>query len=349
MGLPQAVKPLIPADWISMKRQLPRLGRIAAQAALRALPCALGIVILGFFLLQLAPGDAVDVLTGEAGGATQETTQALRHHFGLDQPVLHQLASYLIGLAHGDLGWSARFNVPVTQLILQRLPGSLLLASSALLVSLAVGVVLGALMAAREGGLLDRLFSLAALLLYSLPSFWISLMLIVVFSIYLGWLPSGGSQTIGGPEGGLAGALDHLRYMVLPVLSLSLFYIAIYARLVRVAMIEAKAQDYVRTARAKGLSERRVLIRHVLRNALLPLTTVAGAHVGGMLSGGVVVETVYGWPGLGRLAFESVMGRDFRVLLGILLLSSLLVIVANTLVDILHGLLDPRVGAGHAA
>ena len=137
--------------------------------------------------------------------------------------------------------------------------------------------------------------------------------------------------------------------MVLPVTSLSLFYIAIYARLVRVAMIEAKAQDYVRTARAKGLSESRILIRHILRNALLPLTTVAGMHLGGMLGGGVVVEMVYGWPGLGRLAYESVMGRDFRVLLGILLLSSLLVIVANALVDILQGLLDPRVGVSHAA
>jgi peptide/nickel transport system permease protein len=273
----------------------------------------------------------------------------MRHHYGLDQPVISQLLAYLGGLAHGDLGWSARFGVPVTTLILQRLPGSLALASTALAASVLAGTALGVLMAAREGSWIDRGISSAAMLLYSLPSFWIGLMLIVLFSIHLGWLPSGGSQTIGGPEGGFAGWLDHLRYMVLPVISLSLFYVAIYARLVRVAMIDAKAQDYVRTARAKGLSERRILIRHILRNALLPLTTVAGMHVGGMLGGGVVVETIYGWPGLGRLAFESVMGRDFRVLLGILLLSSLLVIVANALVDILHGLLDPRVGVSRVA
>ncbi|WP_206238989.1 ABC transporter permease [Novosphingobium terrae] len=332
-----------------MKRHLPRLARIAGHAGLRALPTAIGIVILGFFLLQQAPGDAVDVLSGESGGISTQAAAALRHHAGLDQPVLTQLASYLTGLAHGDLGWSARFNVPVTSLILQRLPGSLLLSGTALVVSVLIGAALGALMAAREGGWADRGLSVAALLFYSLPSFWISLMLIVVFSIHLGWLPSGGSQTIGGPEDGVAGLLDRARYMVLPVTSLSLFYIAIYARLVRVAMIEAKAQDYVRTARAKGLSESRILIRHILRNALLPLTTVAGMHLGGMLGGGVVVETVYGWPGLGRLAYESVMGRDFRVLLGILLLSSLLVIVANALVDILQGLLDPRVGVSHAA
>jgi len=332
-----------------MKRHLPRLGRIAGHAGLRALPTAVGIVILGFFLLQLAPGDAVDVWAGEAGGATSQATDALRHHYGLDQPVLTQLLTYLSGLAHGNLGWSARFNVPVMALIMQRQPGSLLLSGTALVVSVLVGTALGALMAAREGRWIDRTLSAGAMLLYSLPSFWISLMLIVLFSIRLGWLPSGGSQTIGGPEGGLAGLLDRLRYMVLPVFSLSLFYIAIYARLVRVAMVEAKAQDYVRTARAKGLSERRILVRHILRNALLPLTTVAGMHVGGMLGGGVVVETIYGWPGLGRLAYESVMGRDFSVLLGILLLSSLLVIVANALVDILHGLLDPRVGVGHAA
>lgn len=340
---------LLPAEWILMKRHIPRLARIATHAAARALPSALGIVTLGFFLLQLAPGDAVDVLAGESGGATQEASDALRHHFGLDQPLLQQLLTYLSGLAHGDLGWSARFNVPVTQLILQRLPGSLMLAGAALVVSLAIGVALGVVMAAREGKAIDRVLSVGALLLYSVPSFWISLMLIVVFSIHLGWLPSGGSQTIGSAAQGLPAVLDRLRYMVLPVASLSLFYIAIYTRLVRVGMIEAKAQDYVRTARAKGLSERRILIRHVLRNALLPLTTVAGMHVGGLLGGGVVIETIYGWPGLGRLAFESVMGRDFRVLLGILLLSSLLVIVANTLVDILHGLLDPRVGVGHVA
>jgi len=332
-----------------MKRHLPRLARIASGAGLRALPTAIGIVIIGFLLLQVAPGDAADVWAGESGGGSIEATTAIRHQFGLDLPVLVQLRHYLWGLAHGDLGWSVRFAVPVTQLVFARLGGTLLLSGAALLVAVVTGVVLGVAMAANEGRWIDRALSVVVLLIYSLPSFWIGLMMIVVFSIHLGWFPSGGAETIGGPEDGLGWALDRARYMVLPVISLALFYVAIYARLVRVAMIEAKAQDYVRTARAKGLSERRILVRHILRNALLPLTTVAGMHVGGMLGGTVVVETIYGWPGLGRLAFESVMGRDFRVLLGILLLSSFLVILANALVDILHGLLDPRVGVSHAA
>jgi peptide/nickel transport system permease protein len=263
--------------------------------------------------------------------------------------VLTQLWAYLSNLVHGNLGWSPRYNMPVTQLIWDRVPESLVLTGAALVLALIVGVGLGAVMAAREGRLTDRLLSVLSLVFYSVPAFWIGLMLIVLFSIKLGWLPSGGAGTIGSSATGVAALLDKLRYMVLPTISLSLFYIAIYARLARVSMIEAKGQDFVRTARAKGLSERRILFRHVLRNALLPVTTVAGMHVGGMLGGSVVIETIYGWPGLGRLAYEAVMGRDFTVLLGILLFSSLLVIVANALVDVLHSILDPRVGGSDAA
>lgn len=327
---------------------LSRTARIAGRTGLHAVPTALGIVVISFFLLQLAPGDAVDVLAGESGSATAETMAQMRAHYGLDRPVYQQLLSYLSDLAHGNLGWSPRYNMPVTQLIFDRLPGSLLLAGSALVLALVVGVALGSVMASRAGRFADRALSIVSLIFYSVPAFWIGLMLIVLFSIKLGWLPSGGSETIGSSATGIAALLDRLRYMVLPTVSLSLFYIAIYARLARVSMIEAKGQDYVRTARAKGLGETHILIRHVLRNALIPLTTVAGMHVGGMLGGSVVIETVYGWPGLGRLAYEAVMGRDFTVLLGILLFSSLLVIVANALVDVLHGILDPRMGGNDA-
>ncbi|MCE7796146.1 ABC transporter permease [Sphingobium sufflavum] len=328
---------------------LSRTARIAVRTGLHALPTALGIVIISFLLLQFAPGDAVDVLAGEAGSATAEGMAEMRARYGLDQPVLTQLWAYLSNLVHGNLGWSPRYNMPVTQLIWDRVPESLVLTGAALVLALIVGIGLGAVMAAREGRLTDRLLSVLSLVFYSVPAFWIGLMLIVLFSIKLGWLPSGGAGTIGSSATGVAALLDKLRYMVLPTISLSLFYIAIYARLARVSMIEAKGQDFVRTARAKGLSERRILFRHVLRNALLPVTTVAGMHVGGMLGGSVVIETIYGWPGLGRLAYEAVMGRDFTVLLGILLFSSLLVIVANALVDVLHSILDPRVGGSDAA
>lgn len=322
-----------------------RLGRTLRRTLLQAIPTVLGIVILNFFLLQLAPGDAADVLAGEAGSATEESMAALRSRFGLDNPVLVQLGDYLNNLAHFSLGYSPRYGMPVADLIAQRLPGTLTLMAVALGIAIVLGVILGSVMAAFAGCIPDRLLSVFSLLFYSIPSFWIGLMLIVLFSVKLGWLPSGGAGTIGSRLTGFAALADKARYMILPATSLALFYVAIYARLTRASMLEVKNQDFVRTAYAKGLTAFGVTARHVLRNALIPITTMAGMHIGGILGGAVVVETVYSWPGLGRLAFEAVMGRDFTVLLGILLLSSLLVIVANAVVDLVHAWLDPRIGA----
>ncbi|RVH04516.1 ABC transporter permease [Sinorhizobium meliloti] len=322
-----------------------RIARTLRRTLLQAVPTILGIVILNFFLLQLAPGDAADVLAGEAGSATEESVAALRARFGLDSPVLEQLATYLGNLAQFSLGFSPRYGMPVADLIAQRLPGTLTLMAVALFIAILLGVVLGSLMASFAGRIPDRLLSIFSLLVYSIPSFWIGLMLIVLFSVKLGWLPSGGAATIGSQLKGFPALLDKARYMVLPATSLALFYVAIYARLTRAAMLEVKNHDFVRTAYAKGLTPFGVTARHILRNALIPITTMAGMHIGGMLGGAVVVETVYSWPGLGRLAFEAVMGRDFTVLLGILLLSSLLVIIANAAVDLVHAWLDPRIGA----
>jgi peptide/nickel transport system permease protein len=322
-----------------------RIARRLLRTGLQAIPTVLGIVILNFFLLKAAPGDAADAMAAESGSATEETMKALRHRFGLDNPVLVQLVDYLNNLAHFSLGFSPRYNMPVLDLIGQRLPGTLILMTVALVIAVLLGLFVGAVMAVFAGRLPDRLLSILSLLFYSTPGFWVGLMLIVVFSVNLGWLPSGGSGTIGSVLTGLPALLDQARFMILPATSLALFYVSVYARLTRAAMLEVKTQDYVRTARAKGLSASAVTIRHVLRNALIPITTLAGMHVGSMLGGAVVVETVYSWPGLGRLAFEAVMARDFTVLLGILLLSSLLVIVANVLVDLLHAWLDPRIGA----
>jgi len=322
-----------------------QMGRALRRTLLQAIPTTLGIVILNFFLLQLAPGDAADALAAEAGSATAESMAAIRERFGLDNPVLVQLFDYLNNLAHFSLGFSPRYGVPVAELIGQRLPGTLMLMGTALAIAILIGLTLGAIMATFSGRLPDRLISILSLLFYSIPGFWIGLMLILLFSVALGWLPSGGAGTIGSTRTGLAAFLDTARYMVLPATSLALFYVAIYARLTRAAMLEVKSQDFVRTARAKGVTPFFVTTRHVLRNALIPITTMAGMHIGSMLGGAVVVETVYSWPGLGRLAFEAVMGRDFTVLLGILLLSSLLVIIANAAVDLLHAWLDPRIGA----
>jgi len=313
------------------------------RTVLQAVPTVVVIVILNFFLLRLAPGDAADVLAGEAGSATVETMAAFRERFGLDLPALDQLLAYLGNLAHFSLGQSPRYNMPVASLIMQRLPNTLMLMLVALGLALAIGIAAGTVMASFVGRWADRALSVLALLFYSIPGFWVGLMLIVAFSVKLGWLPSGGAETIGSGFTGIDAVIDGLQHLILPALSLALFYVAIYARLTRGAMLEVASQDYVRTARAKGLSPFAVTTGHVLRNALLPVTTMAGIHLGGMMGGAVVVETVYSWPGLGRLAFEAVMGRDFQVLLGILLLSSLLVVAVNAVIDIVQAWLDPRI------
>ncbi|QKV51874.1 ABC transporter permease [Comamonas antarctica] len=320
-----------------------KAGRVLRRTLWQAVPTVIGVVILNFCLLQLVPGDAADVIAAESGSATAESMAQLRSHFGLDLPVLEQLGAYLDNLAHFSLGTSPRYNLPVTELIASRLPNTLLLMLAALGTALVAGVLLGSLMASRVGRWPDRVLSVLALLLYSTPSFWLGLMAVVLFSVHLGWLPTGGSASIGVQMTGWDSLVDRLRHLVLPALAMSGFYVAIFARLTRASMLEVSRQDFVRTAMAKGLHPLRVTLGHVLRNALIPVTTVAGMHFGTLLGGAVVVETVFSWPGLGRLAFESVMARDYTVLLGILLLSSLLVILANMLVDLLHAWLDPRI------
>ncbi|PLZ02532.1 ABC transporter permease [Burkholderia sp. WAC0059] len=321
-----------------------RFGATLRRTVWQAVPTVLGIVVLNFFLLKLMPGDAADVIAGESGSATAETMRALRAKFGLDQSLLHQLGHYLDNLAHLSLGYSPRFDAPVMQLIMERLPNTLLLMGVALGFAIVVGVTLGAVMAHWAGKWPDRVLSVLALVFYSTPGFWIGLLAIVFFSVRLGWLPSGGNVTIGASLHGSARFADMAKHVVLPALTLSTFFIAIYARLTRAAMLEVQRQDFVRTAQAKGLHPWRVTVRHVLRNALVPLTTLAGLHFGTLLGGAAVTETVFSWPGLGRLALDAVMARDFGVLLGVLLLSSLLVIVANAAVDLLQAWLDPRIG-----
>jgi len=318
---------------------------ILLRTAWQALPTVIGILVLNFFLLKLMPGDAADVIAGEAGSATAETMTMLRAKFGLDQTLLHQLWSYLTHLAHFSLGYSPRYDMPVMQLILSRLPNTLLLMGVALSLALVAGVALGAVMAHWAGKWPDRVLSVLALLFYSTPGFWIGLLAIVLFSVRLGWLPSGGNVTIGLNLHGFAYLADLLRHVLLPATTLAAFFVAIYARLTRAAMLEVQRQDFVRTAHAKGLHPWRVTVRHVLRNALMPLSTIVAMHFGTLLGGAAVTETVFSWPGLGRLALDAVLARDFSVLLGVLLLSSLLVIVANVVVDLLQAWLDPRIAA----
>jgi peptide/nickel transport system permease protein len=318
-------------------------GRWLVRRLAQAVVTVVCIATLNFVLVHVAPGDAADVLAGEAGAADARYVAELREKFGLDQPVLVQLGRYLWNLGRLDLGRSFRHDMPVFELIRQRASPTLLLMIPSLGLAFVGGVVLGVTAARRPRSLVDNAISVMALLAYATPLFWLGLMLIVLFTLKLGLLPAGGMFTIGAGETGLAHALDVLRHLVLPVTTLALFYMATYARLMRAAMLEVLGADYVRTAHAKGLSAPRVLYGHALRNAVLPMVTVLGVQVGSLLGGAVVVEVVFAWPGLGRLAFEAVFQRDINLLLGILLLSSCLVIAVNLGIDLLYTRLDPRI------
>lgn len=299
--------------------------------------------MLNFLLLRLAPGDAASVLAGEAGSATPEYMAQLRQRFGLDQPVLVQLALYMKNMVALDLGFSFRYNMPVLTLILNRLGPTLLLMGVTLVLSVGAGVTLGILAASRAGSWRDTLISILALVSYATPLFWIGLMLVVVFSLKLDWLPTSGMETVAAFHEGWSRVLDIARHLILPAVTLSLFYMALYTRLMRAAMLEQAGMDYVTTARAKGVSEGRITLAHVVRNAVLPVVTVAGVQLGGLLGGSIVVESVFAWPGLGFLAFQALFARDFNLLLGIFFLSASLVVVVNLGVDLLYTFLDPRI------
>ncbi len=309
----------------------------------QAVPTVLVIVALNFLLLQLAPGDAADVLAGEAGSATPEFMAQLRKSFGLDQPLGVQLLLYMKQVVSLDLGYSFRHGMPVTDLIASRLGPTLLLMVSVLVVSVAVGTLLGAFAARHLNRWQDNLISMLTVLAYATPVFWAGLMLIVVFSIKLGWFPTSGMQQVAAFHEGSAKLRDIAHHLVLPVLTLTMFYLALYARLMRASVLEQFSTDYVVTARAKGLTERQIARRHVMRNAVLPVLTMAGVQVGGLLGGAVVVETVFAWPGLGLLAYESLFARDLNLLLGIFFICSCLVVVVNLVVDVTYSLLDPRI------
>ncbi len=317
--------------------------RYILRRLLQAVPVIIAIVVVNFLLMQLAEGDAVDVLAGEAGSATPEYIAQLRAKFGLDKPWYVQLFVYVKNVFLLDLGFSFRQGMPVFELILARLVPTLLLMVSTLAVAVGFGALLGLLAAVRLNTWRDNLISVFALVSYATPLFWLGLMFIVVFAINLNWLPTSGMETIGAFYEGWDRVFDIARHLILPTMTLSLFYLAVYTRLMRASMLEQAGMDYVTTARAKGLTERQITYRHVLRNALLPVVTVAGVQMGGLLGGSVIVESVFGWPGLGMLAFESLFARDLNLLLGIFFICACLVVTVNLLVDILYTFLDPRI------
>ena len=306
-------------------------------------PTILGIITINFIILHLAPGDVADVLAGQSGSATAEYMQQLRTNFGLDQPLYVQYAKFIWRILHFDLGISQRFNMPVLDLILARLPVTATLMLSSMAIALVLGVLLGVLAARYVDTPVDWAISVLGLAAYSVPTFWLAQMLVLAFAIKLGWLPTGSFETLGVDRSGFGYVLDIARHMALPIAVLASFYLAVYARLTRASMLEVYELDFVRTARAKGISSKAITLRHVLRNALLPVVTMAGLQIGSLLGGAVVVEQVFSLPGIGRLAFEAVSQRDFNLLLSTLLLSSILVIAVNLAVDFIYGMIDPRI------
>lgn len=314
------------------------VGRLAKAAIV-----LLAILVLNFLLIHAAPGDPAAVMAGEAGATDEIFLTQLREKFGLDQPLYVQLWTYVADVARLDLGYSYRQQMPVLDLILDRLPATLLLTGTAFLVSLGFGVLAGVLAASRVGKWSDTLISSVALLFYATPLFWAALMGVLLFSVTLGWLPPFGYETVGSGFTGLRRALDIAEHLVLPAVSLGLFFTAVYSRMTRASMLEVSQMDFVKTARAKGLAPAVIQRRHVLRNALLPIVTLAGLQAGQLVGGAVLTETVFAWPGIGRLMFEALTQRDYNVLLGVFFVSAAMVILFNLITDLVYGIVDPRI------
>ncbi|MBW6399331.1 ABC transporter permease [Roseomonas sp. HJA6] len=322
-----------------------RRWRYFGYRLLLAVPVIFGILVLNFFLIRLAPGDAASVLAGESGAATPEYTELLRQKFGLDRPMPEQFIAYITAALRFDLGFSFRNDSPVLDLILERLGPTLLLMSTAFTMALALGTLLGLLAAVARNTWRDAAISVATLICYATPGFWLGLMLIVVFSLTLGWLPTSGFENIAEGYEGWERVQDIALHLVMPAMALGLFYLALYTRVMRASMLEQTGMDYVVTARAKGQTETRIMFGHMLRNAFLPVLTMAGVQAGNLIGGSIVVETVFGWPGVGTLAFTALQSRDLNLLLGIFFISACIVVAINLIVELLYVLLDPRIQA----
>ncbi|MDH7807352.1 MULTISPECIES: ABC transporter permease [unclassified Rhizobium] len=323
-----------------------RAATLLRRRVISAIPVLLIVLVFTFVLLENASGDAVDAYLVSIGGGDAGLRDALREQYGLNGSVLARFWLYASSVLRLDFGWSLAFDRPVLGLILERLPNTLLLMGSATALAFITGTALGILAGARPGGLTDQVLSALSLALYATPGFWLGLVLAIVFAVQLRWLPTSGIETIASGKQGFARALDIARHLVLPVASLGLIYLALFLRVMRTAMAAVWPLDFVLFAKAKGLSRRRIVLRHVARNAALPLVTVLGLQAATMLGGSVVIESVFAIPGFGRLAQEAVSGRDTPLLMGIILTSAVFVVLINLVVDILYAVFDPRIGSG---
>ena len=294
-------------------------------------------------MMHLAPGDVADSISQSMGGADEDVLNEIRATYGLDRPFIVQLGSYIGKVMRFDLGYSFFYTQPVSELIFQKLPATLLLVLTAQFLALIVGVFLGVYSAQRPNGLSSHFVSFFALFGYSAPVFWSGLLLLIGFSLHIQWFPVAGMRDVTIEGNFLEETIDIIRHMVLPVITLASIFLALYSRLSRATMMEVLGSDYIRTAKSKGLTDREIIYKHALKNSLSPVITLAGLQFSAVVSGAILVESVFSWPGLGTLAFESIIARDTPTILGILFFSALVVIVGNLLTDLALRLVDPRV------
>jgi peptide/nickel transport system permease protein len=306
----------------------------------QAIPTLLGATILGFALIHLAPGDPIQFYAAQSGGMTNEDIDRLRHLYGLDQPLVLQYINWLAQLVRLDLGVSFGSHQPVLQSIVSRIPATLTLTVTALVMSTLLGVAIGVLAGLKRGGALDTLTRLLAVIGHAVPTFWFGLVFILVFAVNWRIFPSGNIASLGAADFDLG---DRLWHLFPPALVLSLSGLATISRFARTQTLEVIGQDYVRTARAKGVTERAITLRHVLRNSLIPVVTILGGSLPGLFGGSVVIESVFSWPGIGRMAVDAAFSRDYPILMGLLLMLAMLVTVGNLLTDLAYGVIDPRI------
>lgn len=316
--------------------------RFIVRRLVYAIPTIVGVSIITFLISHLAPGDPVRLYTFGDVNARPEDIAAVRHALGLDQPLPIQYAVWAANAIHGDFGTSILYHTSATALILGRLPNSLQLALVALILQLVIGVPLGVIAALRRGGIADQTIRVFSTVFHAVPSFWFGLILIIVVAVQLRWLPSQGMLTIGKDQWDIA---DRAKHIIMPAFVLSLAGIATYARIMRTETLEVLSQDYIRTARSKGLLEQTVIAVHAVRNALIPMVTALGGVLAFLVSGALVIEQVFTWPGIGQFTYQSVVGKDYPVVMAGVMISSLLLIVSYLLRDVIYAVVDPRVKA----
>ncbi len=303
----------------------------------------IAVIVLNFFLLHAAPGDVVDAMLAEAGGGDEEMAARLRASYGLDQPIYIQLVKYLGRVLTGDLGHSFYYDDSVTTLLLGHLPTTLMLTLSALVIAVVLGTLFGVYAAIKPNGFFSNFVTVFSLFGYATPVFWLGMIILLAFALYLPLFPAYGIRSIPEPETAIGRFFDIINHLVLPTFTLAILYLANYSRISRAAMLDVLGADYIRTARTKGLPEIKVIFKHALKNASLPVVTLAGLQLAQVFSGAVLVETVFSLPGVGPLLYESIVRRDFPVILGVLFGAAATTIVANIITDLIYKWMDPRI------